>query len=109
MQNRMRRVCCHPFAPARVQTDRRIFIKASQHGPDIVRRFSVYARHIGLHHTRVIAENSFQAAAVAYVEDQPHDLVDQNDVHVIVCDLDTGQEHCFRIHLDVGASLTNLS
>ena len=33
------------------------------------RPFSVHARHVGSHHARVLEETSFEAAAVAYVED----------------------------------------
>jgi hypothetical protein len=82
---------------------------ASHYVPDIVRDFSVYARHIGRHHTRVVSQNSFEAAAIAYVEDDPHDLGDENNVHVIVCDLETGQQHSFHIHFDVGVTSTSPS
>ena len=33
------------------------------------RQFSVYARHVDSHHARVLEEASFEAAAVAYLED----------------------------------------
>ena len=33
--------------------------------------FSVHARHVDSHHARVLEEASFEAAAVAYVEDLP--------------------------------------
>ncbi len=84
-------------------------MESSHHVPYIVRNFSVYARHIGRHHTRVVSETSFEAAAIAYVEGDPHDLGDQNDVHIIVCDLETGQEHSFHIHLDGGITFASLS
>jgi hypothetical protein len=63
------------------------------------RQFSVHARHVDSHHARVVSEPSFEAAAVAYVEDF-HPAGDE--VSVIVRDLHTGQEHCFRIDLDTG-------
>ena len=34
-----------------------------------VRQFAVHARHVDAHHARVVEEASFEAAAVAYVED----------------------------------------
>jgi hypothetical protein len=65
-------------------------------------RFSVQARHVGPHHARIVAEPSFEAAAVAYVEDL-HDLAGAGEaVSVIVRRLSTGEEHCFRIDLDTG-------
>jgi hypothetical protein len=38
---------------------------------------------------------------VAYVEDL-HDLGDEREISVIVREIDTGREHCFRIDLDSG-------
>ena len=64
-------------------------------------RFSVHARHIDAHDARVLEERSFEAAAVAYIEDL-HALGDQHEVSVIVRELDTGHEHCFRIDLESG-------
>jgi hypothetical protein len=67
------------------------------------RRFSVCARHIDRHHARIVEEASFEAAAVAYVEDfavaadgEDHEL------SVVVRDIEDGHEHCFRIDLDTG-------
>jgi hypothetical protein len=65
------------------------------------RQFSVRARHVDAHHVRVLEEVSFEAAAVAYVEDL-HALGDEHDISVIVRELGTGREHCFRIDLDSG-------
>lgn len=66
------------------------------------RKFSVHARHVDSHHARVLEEKSFEAAAVAYVEDF-HPAVDQdNEVSVIVRDVDSGDQHCFKIDLDSG-------
>jgi len=64
-------------------------------------RFRVHARHVDSHHARTLAERSFEAAAVAYIEDL-HDLGDAREVSVIVRDLDSGHEHCFRIDLGSG-------
>jgi len=67
---------------------------------DRPRRFSVHARHLDRHHARVVTEPSFEAAAVAYVEDLP--LSTEGEVSVIVRDLASGREHCFKVDLDTG-------
>jgi hypothetical protein len=67
---------------------------------DTIREFSVHGRHLDRHHARVVSELSFEAAAVAYVEDiAPGEGV---AVSVIVRDLATGHERCFRIDLETG-------
>jgi hypothetical protein len=66
------------------------------------RHFSVHARHIDAHHARVVEEASFEAAAVAYVEDFHPLVVDEREISVIVREVGTGHEHCFRIDLDTG-------
>ncbi len=71
--------------------------------PAKTHRFRVYARHVEPDHARTLEERSFEAAAVAYVEDL-HDLGGQQEVSVIVRDLDSGHEHCFRIDLESGAA-----
>ena len=65
------------------------------------RRFSVHARHVEAHHARVLEERSFEAAAVAYVEEL-HAIGDEHEISVIVRELDSGHEHCFRIDLESG-------
>ena len=66
------------------------------------RRFSVHARHIDAHHARVLEERSFEAAAVAYVEDFSPAVSDDHEISVIVRDLGSGHQHCFKIDLDTG-------
>ena len=67
------------------------------------RRFSVHARHEDSHRARVIHEPSFEAAAAAYVEDRPVTIgEDEAEISVIVVDLDSGHEHCFRVDLESG-------
>ncbi len=67
------------------------------------RRFSVCARHVDRHHARIVEEASFEAAAVAYVEDFAVPADDENhELSVVVRDLEDGREHCFRIDLDTG-------
>ena len=70
--------------------------------PSTDRRFSVHARHVDRHHARVVEERSFEAAAVAYLEDFPAASADAHAISVIVRDLDSGHEHCFRIDLETG-------
>jgi hypothetical protein len=67
-----------------------------------LRRFSVHARQVDRHHARIVEENSFEAAAVAYVEDFHPPVEAGNELSVIVRDLEDGHEHCFRIDLDTG-------
>ncbi len=69
------------------------------------RLFSVRARHVEAHHARLLHERTFEAAAVAYVEDLQN-LVDEPEISVIVRDVDSGHEHCFRVDLDSGEAAT---
>jgi hypothetical protein len=66
------------------------------------RQFSVHARHVDSHHARVLEETSFEAAAVAYVEDFHPPLTDEREISVVVREVGTGHEHCFRIDLESG-------
>jgi hypothetical protein len=68
------------------------------------RRFSVHPRHVARQHARVVVEASFEAAAVAFVEHFSPVPDDEAEVAILVRDLDTGVEHCFRIDLESGAS-----
>ena len=65
-------------------------------------QFRVHAQSDPAHRTRVLEEASFEAAAMAYVEDWPHTIDDDPEVRVIVRDLEDGHERCFRIELDTG-------
>lgn len=66
------------------------------------RTFRVHARHVDAHHARTLEEPSFEAAAVAYVEDL-HELPGDGDaISVIVLEVESGHEHCFRIDLQSG-------
>jgi hypothetical protein len=65
------------------------------------RQFSVHARHLDGHHARTVSESSFEAAAVAYVEDL-HPPGGEDEISVIVRDIESGHEHCFRIDLESG-------
>jgi len=66
------------------------------------REFRVHARHVDQHHGHVVRETSFEAAAVAYLEDFPQAPDEDHEVSVIVRELETGHEHCFRVDLDTG-------
>ena len=65
------------------------------------RQFRVHARHLDSHHARTLSEPSFEAAAVAYVEDL-HPPGDDPEVSVIVVELASGHEQCFIIDLETG-------
>ena len=66
------------------------------------RRFGVHARHLDRHHVRMVSEPSFEAAAVAYVEHLSPPIDNEAEVSVIVRDLESGEEHCFRVDLSSG-------
>ncbi len=66
------------------------------------RTFSVRARHMDAHHGRLVSEATFEAAAIAYVEDFPPAGPEQAEISVIVRDLKSGHEHCFRLDLATG-------
>jgi len=65
------------------------------------REFSVHARNLDSHHARLVLEQSFEAAAVAYVEDL-HTLGDDPEINVIVRDVATNHEHCFLVDIRTG-------
>lgn len=48
------------------------------------RQFSVHARHVDNHHARILEEASFEAAAVAYVEDFHPPMTEEREISVIV-------------------------
>ena len=68
------------------------------------RTFRVHARHLDAHHARTLQEPSFEAAAVAYVEDLHQLPADEDPISVIVHEVASGHEHCFRIDLETGAT-----
>ena len=70
--------------------------------PSKSREFRVHARHVDAHNARTLTEFSFEAAAIEYVEGM-HDLPgDGGEISVIVRDVESGHEHCFRVDLDSG-------
>jgi hypothetical protein len=73
---------------------------------EATRTFRVHARHTDVHHARTLREPTFEAAAVAYVE-HLHDIPAEGDeISVIVREVESGHEHCFKVHLDSGATET---
>jgi hypothetical protein len=66
------------------------------------REFRVRDRSLDRHLARRVREASFEAAAVAYLEDHAWPAGDGHEISVVVQDTATGQEHCFRIDLDSG-------
>jgi hypothetical protein len=71
-----------------------------------VRAFRVHARHIDTHHARLVKETSFEAAAISYIEDYPHAPDDEEEISVIVRELGSGHEHCFKINFETGETET---
>jgi hypothetical protein len=67
-----------------------------------IRRFRVHAGHIDKHHAVFVEEVSFEAAAVAFVEDHPVAPETGDEIQVIVHDVASGHEHCFRVDLETG-------
>ena len=68
------------------------------------RLFRVRARHLETAHGHVVTEASFEAAAVAWLEAWPGEIGAGAVISVVVRELATGQEHCFGIDLDTGAT-----
>ena len=69
---------------------------------DPARRYCVSVRHTEPRHWRVVAETTFEAAAVAYVEDFPLSPDHAGEISLVVRDIESGREHCFRIDLETG-------
>jgi len=66
------------------------------------REFRVHARHLDRHHARLVKEASFEAAAIAYAEHYPSVADDNDEISIIVQELESGHEHCFKIDLSTG-------
>jgi hypothetical protein len=67
-----------------------------------VREFRVHASHIGSHHARHVTETSFEAAAVAYIEHHPYAADEDHEIRVVVREVSSGHELCFKIDLETG-------
>lgn len=66
------------------------------------RKFSVHARHVDGHHARLVDDVSFEAAAVACIEDFHPPLDREDAISVVVREVSSGLLHCFRIDLESG-------
>ncbi|MGH7025455.1 MAG: DUF5961 family protein [Caulobacteraceae bacterium] len=66
--------------------------------------FLIYAGRLDRHHARLVTERSFEAAALAYLEDHPYDVEEDDELRVIVREVGSGHERCFRIDLDCGGN-----
>jgi hypothetical protein len=66
------------------------------------RDFRVHARHVSVQHAHIVSEGSFEAAAVAYMEDYPHEISATAEISILVQEVASGQEHCFRVDIDTG-------
>jgi hypothetical protein len=76
------------------------------------RDFIARALHLDLHHARRLEASSFEAAAVAYLEDLHVDPAERSEIRVQVRDVATGQEHGFCLEVMPAAHAlkrTNLS
>ena len=69
---------------------------------DPVRRYNVRVRHAEPRNGHVVAEATFEAAAAAYVEDFPLAPDHGPEISLVVRDIESGREHCFRIDLETG-------
>jgi hypothetical protein len=65
----------------------------------VQRRFRVRSPVLEDHHGQLVHEVSFEAAAIAYVENHG---VGAGEMRIVVHDLESGHEHCFRIDLAAG-------
>ncbi|HWF00281.1 MAG TPA: DUF5961 family protein [Caulobacteraceae bacterium] len=68
------------------------------------RRFLVKDRSHHAHGLHILTEVTFEAAAAAYLEGHGPATAAEGEVQLVVHDLDTGAEHCFRIDLASGES-----
>jgi len=66
------------------------------------REFHVRARDAGTHGGHRVVEAGFEAAAVAFVEVWAPEIADGGELAVVVRDIESGREHCFRIDLETG-------
>jgi hypothetical protein len=70
----------------------------------VLRRFRVHSRPVDSHHARVVTEASFEAAVIAYIEDFPS-ATEGAEHSVIVREIDSGREQCFRVDLVTGETV----
>lgn len=68
----------------------------------ILRRYCVYTAYAGRQHSHLVEGESFEAAALSFVE-QWHPAIDGGDeVAIVVREADTGREVCFHVDMQSG-------
>ena len=72
--------------------------------PSTLRRFAVHAAHESRDHGHHVEGDSFEEAAVAFVETWHPGADAEGDVSVIVREDESGHEQCFRIDVETGAT-----
>lgn len=72
--------------------------------PAAEHRFAVHGRHQAHPHDHIVLGRSFEDAALGFVEDWHPAMDADGEVAVVVRDLETGAEQCFRIDLDSGTA-----
>ncbi len=68
----------------------------------MLRHFRIHAGHVDRHHAVLVEEASFEAAVIAFVEDHPAEAETGDEMRVIVHDVASGHEHCFKVDLATG-------
>lgn len=68
------------------------------------RGYFAYADAVGRGHGHVVQAESFEEAAVAYVEIYAPPVDGEDEVRIFVRDPDDGAEHCFTIDLGHGGT-----
>jgi hypothetical protein len=64
--------------------------------------FQVYAAHDGRNHSHDVEGQSYEDAALAFVEEWRPAADADSEVQIIVRDANSGREQCFRIDLFSG-------
>ena len=66
------------------------------------RTFRAHARHDGCDHAHSLEAESFEAAAVAFMETWHPEVDADGQASIVVRDAESGVEHCFRVDFDTG-------
>ena len=64
----------------------------------------VHARHEGRAHSHRVEAESFEEAAIGFVELWHPAQTEEGAVSVLVAEGESGAEHCFTVHPDEGAA-----
>ncbi|WP_292035569.1 MULTISPECIES: DUF5961 family protein [unclassified Brevundimonas] len=72
--------------------------------PASTQSFYAYADAVGRSHGHTVSAESFEAAAVAYVEAWSPPVDGDNHVRIFVIDPADGVEHCFTLDFDQGGA-----